>query len=166
MTDVLTLALDGKSQEHFESLRQKHFPPERNVIPAHLTLFHTLPREAWVRDRLREVAGAVTAFPMEVTGVRSLGKGVAYTLRSAELERMHERLAEAFREVLTAQDRQRIRPHIVVQNKVSPEAAKRLLGELERGFTARVAMGTGLDLWHYLGGPWEMAEGFPFLEGS
>ena len=165
MTDVLTLALDAESQRWFEELRQRHFPPERNQIPAHLTMFHTLPRERWVSEGLREIVGAERDFSLRVTGVRSLGKGVAYTLRSAELDRLHRRLAERFGEVLTAQDRQPFRAHVVVQNKVTPEAARRLLAELEAGFVEREARAVGVELWHYLGGPWELAERVCFLEG-
>lgn len=162
MTDLVTLALDAESQVYFEELRQRHFPPERNLIPAHLTMFHTVPRETWVAEPLRDAVATQPAFPMTVTGVRSLGKGVAYVLRSPELDRMHGRLAERFAEVLSAQDRQPFRAHIVVQNKVSAEAARLLLQELEAGFAERRVWATGLDLWHYLGGPWELAERFAF----
>lgn len=163
MTDLLTLALDAESQHDFEQLRQRHFPPERNQIPAHLTLFHTLPREAWASEALREAVAAQPAFSLAVTGVRSLGKGVAYVLRSPELDRLHRHLAERFADVLSAQDRQPFRAHIVVQNKVTPEAARTLLRELEAGFVARRVSATGIDLWHYLGGPWELAERFAFV---
>lgn len=166
MTDVLTLALDGESQGHFEQLRQQHFPPERNLIPAHLTLSHTLPREVWVHDALREAAAGQLEFRMAVTGVRSLGRGVAYTLRSPELQVLHGRLAGRFAEVLTPQDRQPFRPHIVVQNKVTPEAARQLLRELEASFAPREVWAVGLDLWHYLGGPWELAERLAFAPAS
>ena len=162
MTDVLTLRMDGESQAHFEALRQRHFPPERNHIPAHLTLFHTLPGEAWVGQSLATAADATRPFAMQVTGVRSLGKGVAYALRSPELESLHTELVDAFQEVLTPQDRQRLRPHVVVQNKVPPEAAKALLRELEAEFQTRSVRAAGLDLWHYLGGPWQLAQFFPF----
>lgn len=162
MTDLVTLALDAESQRYFEELRQRHFPPERNFIPAHLTIFHTVPRDAWVGEALRDAAAAQPALPITVTGVRSLGKGVAYVLRSPELDRLHRGLVERFREVLTAQDRQPFRAHIVVQNKVTPEAARLLLRELDGEFVERRAWATGLDLWHYLGGPWELVERFAF----
>ncbi len=78
---------------------------------------------------------------------------------------LHGRLAEAFREHLTAQDRQRLQPHVVVQNKVTPAAARELLAELEREFMPREVEAVGLDLWRYLGGPWELARTFPFRAG-
>jgi hypothetical protein len=40
---ILTLKMDRESFSRFEGLRQAHFPPHRNFIPAHLTLFHHLP---------------------------------------------------------------------------------------------------------------------------
>ena len=155
MVDILTLKLDDVSQARFEALRQAHFPPERNQIPAHITLFHALPREPWVADALEHAARPTPEFLLKVTGVRSLGKGVAYTLSSTHLAGVHANLAEQFATVLPAQDRQRFMPHVVVQNKVTPQAAKELFAVLERGFVPWSVRAVGLDLWHYLGGPWE-----------
>ncbi len=166
MTYVLTLRMEERSQAHFEALRQRYFPPERNQIPAHLSLFHTLPEDVGVERTLEVEAAAQDRFSLAVTGVRSLGKGVAYRLSSATLVGLHGRLAEAFREHLTAQDRQRLQPHVVVQNKVTPAAARDLLAELERGFVPREVEAVGLDLWRYLGGPWELARTVPFRAGA
>ncbi len=162
MTDVLTLQMDSKSQAHFEALRQQHFPPERNQIAAHLTLFHTLPATREVAEELERAAGERTPFVMEVTGLRSLGKGVAYRLQSKELLTLHNRLTEAFAGEISAQDRQRFQPHVVVQNKVTPEAARTLLAQMERTFVPMTVEAQGLELWHYLGGPWELACRYPF----
>lgn len=166
MTDLVTLGLDPESQHHFEQLRRQFFPPERNQIPAHLSLFHTVPREPWIAEQLRQAVSARGVFSLTVTGVRSLGRGVAYSLRSPELDGLHRRLAEGFAKVLTPQDRQPFWPHIVVQNKATADAARRLLRELEAGFVPRQVQATGLDLWHYMGGPWEMAKHFPLRSAS
>jgi len=40
---VLTLALDAASEAWLQALRDAHFPPARNVVPAYVTLFHALP---------------------------------------------------------------------------------------------------------------------------
>ncbi len=162
MTHVLTLRMDAASQAHFEALRRRYFPPERNQIPAHLSLFHTLPKHGGVVRVLEVETGVQERFRIAVTGVRSLGKGVAYRLSSGVLMALHGRLSEAFREHLTAQDRQRLEPHVVVQNKVTPAAARELLAELERGLVPMEVEAVGLDLWNYLGGPWELARTFPF----
>ena len=162
MTNVLTLRLDPESQARFDLLRQKYFPPERNLIAAHVTLFHTLPNAPWVVGQLTEIAGGQPPFSIDVTGVRSLGKGVAYRLASTSLLHLHGDLARAFQPELTPQDTQRFQPHVVVQNKVTPAAARELLATLERQFAPWTVQACGLDLWHYLGGPWEHAQTFLF----
>ena len=121
MSNVLTLRIDDKSQAHFEGLRQRHFPPDRNKIPAHLTMFHQLPDVAEVEEVLERETREARRFRVAVTGVRSLGRGVAYTLSSGVLAGLHGRLAAEFAEYLSPQDRQRFAPHIVVQNKVEPD---------------------------------------------
>ena len=161
-TTIVTLRLDEESQRFFEGMRQRYYPAHLNRIAAHLTLFHTLPEARWVRDVLLAEAGVQVSFDLKVTGVRSLGKGVAYKLASDELLGLHGRLAAAFVEELTAQDRQRFSPHVVVMNKASAVAAKDLLVELERDFKGFEVRGVGLDWWRYLGGPWELMEGFGF----
>ena len=40
---VLTAALDDETFDWLDGLRRRHFPPERNHLAAHLTLFHALP---------------------------------------------------------------------------------------------------------------------------
>lgn len=162
ITNVLTLRLDGESQAHFEGLRQQYFPPERNQIPAHLTLFHTLPDEAELMEILEREAEAQPPFSLAVTGLQSLGKGVAYRLASVNLMAFHGRLAREFAERLTAQDRQPLQPHIVVQNKVTAAVARELLAGLQQTFVPMEVQAVGLDLWHYLGGPWKLAQTFPF----
>ena len=161
-TCIVTLRTDEESQEIFEHLRQRYFPPERNVIAAHLTMFHRLPETDAVARELHRAATGRAAFSMQVEGLRSLGRGVAYTIQSEELLRLHRELSSVFAEHLSAQDRQRFQPHVVVQNKVDPRAARELLAELRAGFTPWEARAVGLDLWRYLGGPWELVRTFGF----
>ena len=163
MTYIVTLQMDDASQAFFEGMRRKHFPPERNQIGAHLTLFHTLPETGEVAEALRWIGDHHSVFAMEVTGLRSLGRGVAYTLRSVELAARHAELAEVFRDHLTPQDKQKFSPHVVVQNKVTGEAARKLLEELQGDFKPFTVWGIGFELWKYLGGPWELVERFGFV---
>jgi 2'-5' RNA ligase len=156
---ILTLEMDPASQAYFEELRQKHYPSGLNQIPAHLTLFHKLPQESvGVVHR----AAHRTPFALRTDGLRSLGRGVAFRIQSPELMELHAELSESFRSVLTAQDQQRFSPHVVVQNKATPEEARRLLAELEAGFESFEVQAVGLTLWKYLGGPWERAHFFNF----
>jgi 2'-5' RNA ligase len=160
---VVTLALDDAAQQHFDGLRRRHFPPERNHLGAHVTLFHALPG-ARVERVGADLARAAQrpAYPVEVTGVRSLGRGVAFALASPDLDAVRAGLAADWRDWLTAQDRQRSAAHVTVQNKVTPQQARSLLGELRSGFAPYAVQARGLRLWHYRGGPWEAAGEWDF----
>lgn len=159
---VVTLAVDEASQSRVEGLRRRHFPPERNVVPAHVSLFHALPGEH-LDDVVRAVAAAVgRPFDVDVTGVRSLGRGCALALASPGLLALRGRLAAAWEPWLTPQDRQRYAPHVTVQNKVDPAVARALLADLTASFTPWSMTATGVHLWRYLGGPWEHVITVPF----
>lgn len=162
MSCVLTLALDDASQQRFESLRQQWFPPERNHIPAHVSLFHTLPETDAVASNLLEVATATLQFAVRVDQVRSLGRGVAFFLQSTEAARLHRDLSYRFDGLLSQQDRQGFRPHVVVQNKVEPTVARETLATVQAGFAPWQCQAVGLDYWRYLGGPWQLLQRFPF----
>lgn len=53
-------------------------------------------------------------------------------------------------------------PHVTVQNKVAPQAARALLAELQAGFSPFTMRAEGLNLWRYLGGPWRHERLFRF----
>lgn len=154
---ILTLAFDEATFVHFDGLRRRHFPEALNFIPAHATLFHHLPgeEEAGIEETLAALARTQPPPEVAVTGLRLLGRGVAYVLESPALEAFRARLAAAFSERLTAQDRQAWRPHVTIQNKVSPEAAKALHAALAEDFVPFRFRAPGLRLWRYRGGPWE-----------
>lgn len=166
MTTIVTLGMDPASAAWFNGQRQRHYPPALNRIPAHLSLFHVLPRDASIQLVLKNAAERTPAFELKVTGVRSMGRGVLYALESPELMSLHQSLAEQFRTYLTPQDRQPLRPHVVVQNKVEPAEAKALMAELEAAFAPQTVHALGLDWWEYLGGPWGLLEQFPFAPGA
>jgi 2'-5' RNA ligase len=161
---ILTLRLDPASFTRLDTLRQAHFPAERNHLSAHLTLFHALPGDmlAEVSANLAVLAAGMAPLPLAFTGLRSLGRGVAVVVESDGLVALRGLLARSWHGVLGAQDRQGFRPHVTVQNKVAPEQARALMQQLEAGFTPWQGQGEGLDLWHYRGGPWEPAAGFAF----
>ena len=160
---VVTLVLDAASQEHFDALRREHFPPERNHLAAHVTLFHALPGERLgpVVADLRAAAGR-EPFPVTIVGLRLLGRGVAYDLAAAELRDLHAGLAARWLPWLTAQDRQRFAPHLTVQNKVEPATARHLHAQLSACFRSVDVTAVGLALWRYEGGPWSPVDSAPF----
>ena len=161
---ILTLALDEAAFHFFNQLRQEHFPAERNYLKAHLTLFHHLPgaEQSTITQYLTEVSQDQPPLSLAVSEVRSLGSGVAYRLVSQELQDLHRRLSEKWQAWLTPQDQQTLWPHVTVQNKVSKQEAQALYQQLNNAFEPFTATGTGLQLWEYQAGPWELLEVFDF----
>ena len=161
---ILTAALAEPDQARFDRLRALHFPAQLNHIAAHLTMFHHLPGDALdeVQATLAHLAAEHPGVPARVTGLRSLGRGTAYTLDCPPLARIRAVVARAFHDHLTAQDRQGWRPHITIQNKVAPAEAATLLAHMRAGFTAFDVDVTGLSLWQYCGGPWAPASTHAF----
>ncbi len=161
---IVTLEIDAKSFHRFDTLRRQHFPTERNFLPAHLTLFHHLPRvdRVAIVGVLEEEADRQPKMELTVQSVRSLGRGVAFEIASDALQLLHRKLAARWDAWLTPQDRQQFRPHITVQNKVPPEKARALLDEIRAKFVPCSALGEGLLLWEYLGGPWNALGRYSF----
>lgn len=155
---ILTAKMEARAQHFFQSLRDRHFPRERNIVPAHITLFHHLPgtEGSAILERLKMIARGTHPLAVEVAGLRSLGGGVAYDLRSLELHSLRDELAHAWNTLLIPQDRQGFRPHVTIQNKVEGPTAKRLLAELSQDFRPWSFAIEGFQLWRYLDGPWEL----------
>ena len=160
---ILTAELDPASFERYDALRQAHFPDRGYRLPAHLTLFHQLPGGAQpqIEADLAAVAAAAAPVPLRFASLFGMGRGVAVAVEAPGLKALHRRLRALWEGDLTDQDRG-LRPHVTIQNKVSKEAARRLLSGLSPGFEPHDGLCTGLRLWHYRGGPWEPAARFGF----
>ena len=165
---ILTLQMDEAAFATFDGLRRRHFPEALNHIPAHATLFHHLPGDniAGVTETVTALARSEALPEVAVTGVRFTGRGVAYALESEALSAFRGRVAAAFRDDLTAQDRQGWRPHITVQNKVSPGKARALHAALSQSFEPLHFRAPGVLLWRYLGGPWERVATIAFGDAA
>ena len=139
-----------------DGLRRAYYPPERNRLPAHLTLFHHLAPSlnAELRQRLREAVQAPRP-RAEAAGLIDLGGGVAIRIVSPALEAIREELAAAFRHMLTPQDQAGWRPHVTIQNKVTSAEARRVRYELQASFQARAVRIEGLAVSAYRGGLWQ-----------
>lgn len=156
---IIVTALMGAADFAWaDGLRRAHFPPERNLIPAHLTLFHHLPPSSLdeIMTRLKRLCAGPPPLA-RLTDVMLLGRGVAYRVDSPDLMAMREEIADAFAGLLTPQDQARPRLHITVQNKVAPDEAKALATHLRDLFRPRPLAIAGLAAWHYRGGPWDLA---------
>jgi hypothetical protein len=147
-----------------QELRRRHYPAERNRVPAHLTLFRQLPPSAEpeldrrLRDSVRSPPPSAS-----IAGIVDLGEGTALRVESEALESIREALAEALHGLLTPQDQAPWRPHVTIQNKVEPREARALQRRL-RGLLRlpRPLALKGLATWRYLDGLWEPVKSHSF----
>jgi hypothetical protein len=145
-------------------LRTEHFPPERNHLKAHVTLFHSFAPS--LRDELprflTRMAGEFAPPAAEITGLMDLGGGTALAIRSPGLLAVRELIADHFWDMLTKQDQGGKKLHITIQNKVERPAARALQAQLgTRDLTRRFAF-TGLGLHIYRGPQWEPVNTWKF----
>ena len=160
---IVTAELGRDDLAWLEGLRRTHYPPERNRVPAHLTIFRALPpsAEAELRHRLAELASARPPRAV-IEGLMDLGGGVAFRVVSPDLDRIRSELAGDLHGLLSAHDNAGWAPHVTIQNKVAPKVARGLLAELQRDFRPRPLRIAGVGLHRYLDGPWEELALYPF----
>lgn len=165
---ILTAQLDEKADALLQDLRRRHFPPELNVVPAHLTLFHNLQPEhedQIIREAAR-LAVRLSPFEVAVVGPMRLGRGVALRVESDELTNLRQALAERFDGRLVRRDREKFRPHVTIQNKVAPHVADALFDHLQATLPPFAAAAEGLQLWRYDDGRWTPIAAIPFQAAS
>jgi hypothetical protein len=159
---IVSAVLAEPAQSALDALRARHFPPERNHLAAHVTVFHALPgeRESLVADAL--AAAVEREAPAAVVGpARSLGRGVALRVEAPDVLGWRAAVVERWAGWLTPQDRGKRELHVTVQNKVTPEAARTLLHDLAARPIEHTRV-VALALWIYDGGPWLPAGTFPY----
>ena len=146
-----------------DDLRRLHYPPERNRLRAHVTLFHGLPPSA--EGEVRRLLGELAKRPpvdAGISGIWNMGKGTAFDVDSPDMEELHALMRERFAGIMSAQDDRQLRIHITVQNKVSYEAARQLQWELKKGFTPRSFRFRGFGLYAWEEGLWRPIAEYPF----
>lgn len=161
---VLTLEMDGESFAALDALRRRFHPPERNLVPAHVTLFHQLPdeRAREIKLFLKQISEKRTPLDLEVSEIKETERGVAVFLRSAQLHALREALAAEWEPWLIPQDRAGFRPHVTLQNNVSAAEARQTQRAAAAAFRRSSIRGVGLHLWRYRGGPWDDVQLFRF----
>lgn len=163
---ILTLQIDPAAQELLNGWRKEYFPADRNVLDAHITMFHALPgdQDARWRDDLAAIAEETAAFDLHFTKAYSLGRGVAIQVQAPELIALRRRLRDEWLRDLSAQDRPSgYNPHVTVQNKVDADLANKTLAKVQTALPADFrARAIGLDYWEYEGGPWKKLLSIPF----
>lgn len=155
---IVTALLGSADFVWADGLRRAHFPPDRNQVPAHITLFHQLPPSILpeLKDRVKRLAAGPSP-PARIVDLLNFGNGVAFHIESERLMEMRDDLAEAFTGLLTPQDQARPRLHITIQNKVSSTEARALHQVIGVQYTGKRLAIEGLASWYYRGGPWELA---------
>ena len=161
---ILTARMPSELHRRFTDLRTEHFPPERNYLEAHVTLFHAIPGqcEAEACGYLARLASEVAPLPGAVEGLMSLGGGTAIKLSSVSLLNLRDEIADHFHGLLTAQDQHRPRLHVTIQNKVTSKEAKALQARLAGTIMHQQFNFPGLHLYRYKGGPWDLVRQFVF----
>lgn len=160
---IITAKIAPQDFAWLNDLRRAYYPPHRNQVPAHLTIFHALPPSAE-----KEVRSTLTRLSREqlpkasIEGLMELGRGVAFRIVSTDLERIRNELAEYFHGLLGFQDSAGWAPHVTVQDKVSPREARILLDKLRRVFRPRSLTISGLELHRYSDGTWEQLGTYRF----
>ncbi|MEO7364715.1 MAG: 2'-5' RNA ligase family protein [Sphingomicrobium sp.] len=160
---IVTAELGAADLAWLDGLRRKHYPPERNQLAAHLTMFHAVAPSAETELRSRLAKLAAGSRPVaSIAGVMNLGGGIALRVVSDDLDRLRRALAEDLHGLLGAQDSSGWRPHVTIQNKVSASVARDLMQLIEQDFEVKPLRIAGLGLHRYLGGSWEMLGSYRF----
>lgn len=138
-------------------LRTEHFPPERNWLKAHVTLFHSFAPS--LRDELprflARMAGEFAPPRAQLDGLMDLGEGTALAIRSPQMLAVRDAIAGHFQDMLTRQDQGGKKLHITIQNKVERKAALALQQQLAPRLVPRDFAFTGLGLHLYRNPHWE-----------
>ena len=80
-----------------EGLRRANYPPERNQVPVHLTLFHALPPSAEEEVRRHLALKSTGPAPhATIAGLMDLGGGVAFRVVSDELNSIRDAISRSF----------------------------------------------------------------------
>lgn len=162
---ILTAAMDDASFERFDALRVKHFPPERNFIPAHITLFRALPvsQENKIADIVQTLCDRTATIEGSAKKLRKLEAGVAFDIEAPRLVAFHGVLKDAFGGAVNGQDRLPFSPHVTIQNRVDPAIARQLFTTMQATHAPFPVDLVGIELWHYTGGPWQPIGRIDFL---
>ncbi|MES2493110.1 MAG: 2'-5' RNA ligase family protein [Pseudomonadota bacterium] len=161
---IVTAELPADLFAWADALRRAHFPPERNHLSAHVTLFHAFAPS--LREELRPLLARICAQHAppraRISGLMNLGRGTAIALDSPDMLAIRAAIADHFHGALTAQDTHPPRLHVTVQNKVTAAEASTLQRELATSIPQRSFAFAGLGLHLYRGGPWEAVAKWKF----
>ncbi|GGY95638.1 2'-5' RNA ligase family protein [Novosphingobium colocasiae] len=160
---LLTAELPPDVLAWADGLRRAHYPPDRNRLRAHVTLFHALPPSV-EEELIGVLADLARAPPPEarIDGLMKLGTGTALAVDSPAMIAIHAAIAERMHGLLTRQDAQPLRLHVTIQNKVTAQAARALQTALAPDLRPRPFRFRGLGLYAWQDGLWCPIRMVPF----
>jgi len=164
---IVLAVLPDALQARLDALRRAHYPPERNRVPAHCTLFHAIP--GMVAAELGATLARLTATTppprARIDRIIDLDGGTALALISAELAALRETLADHFHGLLTGGDAVPPRFHITVQNKVDRRTAHILQSELAATWRATDTPIPAIAVHRVIDGTWHPVGAWRFRGG-
>lgn len=161
---VLTLEMDGEAFAALDALRRRYYAPERNLVPAHTTLFYALPSERGreIKAFLAQVVSVQKPIEIARGEVKAMEHGVAIFLHSPQLAALRQELAREWWPWLGERDKAGFRPHLTIQTTLDEAEAFRTRQAIAKTFRLPRIKGVGLHLWRYRDGPWESERVFRF----
>ena len=161
---ILTLEMDGEAFAALDALRRRYYAPERNLVPAHITLFRALPGERGreINAFLAQIASAQKQIDIPAGDAKAMEHGVAIFLHSPQLAALRQELAREWWPWLGDEDKAGFRPHVTVQTTLDEAEASRTRRAIAATFRLPRIKGVGLHLWRYRGGPWDSERVFRF----
>ena len=160
---LITAELPPDAFAWADTLRRAHYPPERNRLGAHVTLFHGLPPSA--QGEVIRLLAALGEYPppeARIAGLMDLGRGTAFAVDSPGMVALHAEMALILRGLIQQKDMRPLRLHITVQNKVSRKAARALQVELAEDIPTRSFQFRGLGLSQWRDELWRLVRLYSF----
>jgi 2'-5' RNA ligase len=167
---VLTLKTSAELNEKMQALRGKWFPQHRNKVPAHITLFHALPRSRIIQvsESLETLSARTRCFDITTGHVLKRRNGVAVGLGQGEedVKKVFGLVKDQFLECLSQQDRS-FKAHWTVMNKEDDSRRVEDAFRDVEGTGVVKGVARGLVLWRYeKNGTWSFEREFGFLDGE
>jgi hypothetical protein len=168
MTDrtphIVLAVLPDAVQARLDGLRRTHYPPDRNRVPAHCTLFHAIPGMV-----AAELAGLLSTLAAQnppprarIDRVLDLDSGTALGVFAPELLALREAIADHFHGLLTGGDALAPRLHVTIQNKVDRPTARALQRTLGASWQAIDTDVQALAVHRVVDGGWQPAGAWRF----
>ncbi|KAL8691064.1 MAG: hypothetical protein Q9218_003626 [Villophora microphyllina] len=157
-TYILALHTDAAHHQALTTLRNKYFPPKLNKLSAHIALFRALPGSQLpkIEKSIEDLVRQYHPFPITADKPFVLSHGVGIEARVPQAKTIFRVLKEQWEHFLSRQDHS-FRAHYTIQNKVDDkEVVHKTLEEVQSVFGGSQGMVTGLALYLYNKGYWDM----------